>query len=143
MTMPATMPTAMNADLALQRAIYAHLAGDAALDALVAGRIYDSVPGEAAFPYVTLGDALVTAFDTGDTCGAEHRLALNVWSRAGGRSEAKAILGALHAALHDAPLTPEGHSLINLRFAEAETRREPDGTTWRGVIRFRAVTEPI
>ncbi len=133
----------VDADLALQRAIYAHLLIDAPLQALIGARIYDSVPGDADFPYVTLGDALVAAYDTDGARGAEHRLTFNVWSRAGGRSEAKAILGALNAALADAGLTPEGQRLVNLRFLDAETRREPDGATWRGLIRFRAVTEPI
>jgi hypothetical protein len=133
----------IEADLALQRAIYAHLLLDAPLQALVGARIYDAVPGDAGFPYVTLGDALVTAFDTDEARGAEHRLTFNAWSRAGGRSEAKAILGALNGALNDAALAPEGQRLINFRFLDAETRREPDGATWRGIIRFRAVTEPI
>ena len=133
----------IEADLALQRAIYAHLMVDAPLNALVGARIYDAVPGDAGFPYVTLGDAVVTAFDTDEARGAEHRLTFNSWSRAGGRTEAKSILGALNAALAEATLEPEGQKLVNLRFLDAETRREPDGTTWRGTIRFRAVTEPI
>lgn len=131
----------VDADLALQRAIYAHLMSDAPLGALIGARIYDAVPGDADFPYVTLGDALVTAYEADEARGAEHRLTFNVWSRAGGRTEAKSILGALNAALHDAGLTVEGRRLVNLRFLDAETRRESDGLTWRGTIRFRAVTE--
>ena len=30
--------------------------------------------------------------------------------------------------------------LVSLRFLYAETRREPVGTTWRGTIRFHALT---
>ena len=32
--------------------------------------------------------------------------------------------------------------LFNLRFATADIRREADGRTWHGIVRFRAVTEP-
>jgi hypothetical protein len=134
--------SAYDADLAFQKAIYERLSSDAPLGALIAGRIYDNVPGDTGFPYVTLGEAFVADWSTGDRAGAEHRLAFNAYSRGGGRAEAKAILGALDAALDDAALTLAGFTLVNLRFLDAETRREPDGQTWRGTIRFRAVTEP-
>jgi hypothetical protein len=127
----------MNADLALQKAIYTRLAGDAALAALVATRLYDNVPGDAGFPYLALGEN-----ETRDwPGGTEHRLALHAFSRSGGRAEAKRIMGAVNAALHDASLMLEGHELVNLRFLDGTTRREADGMTWRGTIRFRAVTE--
>lgn len=133
----------MDADLALQKAIYARLADDVELAELVGARIYDNVPDDAGFPYLTLGEAQVEAWGAGDAQGAEHKLAFNTYTRGGGRSDAKAIMGAVNAALHDAELTLDGHRLVNLRFASAETRREADGATWRGTIRFRAVTEPI
>lgn len=133
----------MDADLALQKALYARLADSADLAVLVATRIYDNVPGDTGFPYLTLGDAQVEDWSVGEATGAEHRLTFNAYTRGGGRAEAKAILGAVNAALHDAELTLEGHRLVNLRFLSAETMREADGATWRGAIRFRAVTEPI
>lgn len=132
-----------DADLALQKAIYARLAADAPLTALVSARIHDNVPGDTDFPYLTLGETQLDDWSAGDVAGVEHRLVFNAYTRGGGRAEAKAIMGAVNAALHDAALTLEGHHLVNLRFLGAETRREADGATWRGTIRFRAVTEPI
>ncbi len=132
-----------DADLALQKAIYAHLSADADIAALVGTRLFDNVPGDAGFPYLTLGEAQVSDWSAGEEGGSEHFLSLHVFSRAGGRAEAKSIMGAVHSVLHDAGLTLEGFSLVNLRFLSAETRRESDGATWRGTIRFRAVTEPI
>ena len=41
--------SAYDADLALQKAIYARLSSDEALAALVAARIYDNVPGDVGF----------------------------------------------------------------------------------------------
>jgi hypothetical protein len=52
------------------------------------------------------------------------------------------VAGELVAALEAVPLAPDGLRLVNLRFATADIRREPDGRTWHGVVRFRAVTEP-
>lgn len=131
----------MSADLALQKAVHATLAADAALAALVGARIYDNPPDDVALPYLTLGESEMRDWSAGEGAGAEHRLAFHAFTRGGGRTQAKAILGAVRAALHDAALTIEGHALVNLRFLDADTRREPDGTTWRGTIRFRAVTE--
>tara|TARA_R110000868_G_scaffold12110_7_gene58720 strand:- start:14007 stop:14432 length:426 start_codon:yes stop_codon:yes gene_type:complete len=132
-----------DADLALQKAIYACLCADTCVAALVATRIHDNVPGDVSFPYLTLGEAQVDDWGAGGAEGSEHFLSLHAFSRAGGRAEAKAVMGAVHGALHDAGLTLEGFHLVNLRFQSAETRRESDGTTWRGTIRLRAVTEPI
>ena len=127
----------MSADLALQKAVFARLSSDAALTALVAARIHDNPPGDVVHPYLTLGEN-----ETRDwPAGMEHRLTLHCFTRGGGRAEAKTILAAIHAALHDAALGLEGHSLVNLRFLDAQTRREADGITWRGTIRLRAVTE--
>ena len=74
--------------------------------------------------------------------GQEHRLTLHAWSRQGGHREAHQIAGALLQALDDAPLAPDGHTLVNLRFSVADIRREADGRTYHALVRFRAVTEP-
>lgn len=132
-----------DADLALQKAIFECLTTDIGVSGFVGARIYDAVPGDTGFPYLTLGEAQVEDWSAGEAEGREHWLSMNVYSRSGGRAEVKAIMGAVHRALHDAALTLDGYALINMRFQSAETRRESDGTTWRGTIRFRAVTEPL
>jgi hypothetical protein len=131
------------ASLALRRSLHQSLAGHAPLVAVLGGpHVYDEVPRGAAFPYVTLGDAEVSDWSTGSSTGQEHRLTLHVWSRQGGQAEAHIIAGEIIAALEDVPLHPAGHRLVNLRFATADIRREADGRTWHGLVRFRAVTEP-
>lgn len=129
---------------ALRAAIHAALSTDSALAALLGGpRIFDEPPQGALLPYVTLGEARITDFSTGDEPGEEHQLTLHAWSRQGGHRQAHLIAGALLQALDDAPLTLAGHRLVNLRFALADVRREADGRTYRASVRFRAVTEPL
>ncbi len=70
-------------------------------------------------------------------------LTLHVWSRASGRKETYIIMSALREALHDKPLTLDGHRLINIRHEISEARRETDGDTYHGIVRYRAVTEPV
>ncbi|AVT75952.1 phage ORFG08 [Rhodopseudomonas palustris] len=132
------------ASVALRAAIHRALITDTALlAALGAPRIYDEPPREAAFPFVTLGEARISDVSADDAPTQEHQLTLHAWSRQGGHKEAHLITGALLQALDDAPLAPSGHRLVNLRFALADIRREPDGRTYHALVRFRAVTEPI
>lgn len=135
------MPTAASA--ALRAAVHDALCADAALTNILGGaKVYDEPPRSAAFPYVTLGEARVSDFSSGDEHGEEHQLTLHAWSRQGGHREAHLIAGALLQALDDVPLTLSGHTLVNLRFSVADVRREADGRTYHALIRFRAVTEP-
>ncbi|MFG1191123.1 DUF3168 domain-containing protein [Xanthobacter flavus] len=130
--------------LALRAAIHAALVTDAALVALIgAPRIHDVPPGDADFPFVTLGEAVVADWSTATEAGTEQALTLHVFSRSGGRAEAFAIAARLQAVLHDAALALEGHRLANLRATTAEVRRESDGRTFHALVRFRAVTEPV
>jgi hypothetical protein len=128
----------------LQKAIFAALSGDAALRALVGDppRIYDDPPGMSELPYVQIGEGTEADWSTATDVGAEHQLTIHVWSRAGGRMEARAILSAVYDTLHDAALTLEANRLVNLRFALSQVWREADGETYHGIARFRAVTEP-
>ena len=130
---------------ALQQAIFARLAADAPLLALLGGvpRIYDDVPQGTDLPYLTFGQSLARDASTGTEDGSEHIVSLSVWSSGRGRKQAQEIMDAVGAALHDQPLALTGHRLVNLRHEHSEARRDPDGQTIHGVARFRAVTEAL
>lgn len=132
------------AEVALRAAIHAALAADATLAAMLGGpKIYDEAPRGAIPPYVTFGDSLSKDWSTADGDGVEHFVVLNVWSGQTGAREALAIAGRVRDLLHDRPLTLNGHALVNLRFAQLDTRRETNGRFNRASPRFRAVTEPL
>ena len=128
--------------LALQKAVVAALSADATLGGLIGDRIYDAPPRNTGFPYVSLGLTSIADWSTGTETGAEHQLVLHAWSREPGKKQCYAILEVVTAVLHDAALSLDGNALVNQRFEFAETRRDPDGITYHGVARFRAVTEP-
>ena len=132
-----------SASWALQQSVFAKLASDSALLALLGSpRIYDDVPQGSDFPYLTFGQSVARDWSTGSEDGNEHVLTLHVWSQAKGKKEAHEIMGALRTALHDQSLTLSGHRLVNLRHEHSEARRDTDGETYHGIARFRAVTEP-
>ena len=130
--------------LALQQAIFGTLSTQTALTTLLGGpRIYDDVPQPVVFPYITFGQSTLRDASTSTDPGDEHIVTLHVWSRGRGRAEAQAIIDLLRQRLHDQPLTLSGHHLVNLRTEFADARRDPDGETIHGMLRLRAVTEPI
>lgn len=129
---------------ALQIAIFNALSSNAdVLNSLGGARIYDHVPRKAEYPYVTFAQSTVQDWSTGDDEGDEHMVTLHVWSRAENRGQLQEIIAALLAALHERDLPLTGHRLVNLRHDHTETRREPDGERFRGIVRLRAVTEPL
>ena len=129
---------------ALQKALYMTLSSDTGVVAALGGaRVYDDVPSRTEFPYVTFGQSTARDWSTGTEPGREHTVTLHVWSRARGRKQTDEIMAAAEAALHDAALVLDGHRLINLRHEFSDARREPDGETYHGVARYRAVTEPL
>lgn len=128
---------------ALQQSIFARLSGDGDLVTLLGGpSIYDDVPPGAGFPYLTLGQSVAEDWSTATEPGLEHVFTLHVWSRAEGRKQTHEIIGAVRSALDAAPLMLADHALVNLAFQFSEARRDPDGETYHGIVRYRAVTEP-
>lgn len=133
-----------SASRALQASIHEALSNDAGVLAAIGGtRIYDHVPRGVAYPYVTFGGSTVRDWSTGGEEGDEHIITLHVWSLAAGRSQVHEIIGAVRAALHDRDLPLAGYRLINLRHDTSEARREPDSERFHGIVRLRAVTEPL
>jgi hypothetical protein len=132
-----------SAGFELQKAVYASLTDDPGLVALLGGtRVYDAVPRGAAYPYVTFGQSSWQDWSTGSDDGEEHTLTLHVWSDAGGHRDTHHIMSRLRERLHEAALSVTGHRLVNLRHEFSEARRENGGESYRGLVRFRAVTEP-
>lgn len=126
----------------LAEAIYETLSADAGLTALIGtGRVYDHVKAGALPPYVVIGDG--TAADiSGDTVDAqEHTLTVHCWSDTPSSLQAKQMIAAVRAALHNASLTLTSGRCPNIRCEYHETLRDPDGITHHGVMRFRAVTQ--
>jgi hypothetical protein len=132
------------ASWALQRSIYQTLSGSPELTSLLGGdRIYSDAPQAAPLPYISLGQTVNLDWSTGTEDGTEHSLTLHVWSRADSAAEVHEIMQVIRTLLHDKPLLLDDHYLVNLRHEFTEARRDPDGETMHGIVRYRAVTEPV
>ncbi len=128
--------------LELQRAIFAALSQDAALTALLGGpRVFDRVPANTPFPYVTFGRTSLYDWSTGTESGVEQLFTLHVWSKAQGKSETLAILERIAGLLDDQPLPLEGAALVSMRLEFSEVRYDEDLAVHHGLARFRALVE--
>ncbi|MEE9589689.1 MAG: DUF3168 domain-containing protein [Hyphomicrobiaceae bacterium] len=133
-----------SANWALQESVYQALQSDGPLVSLLGGaKIYDRAPRDAALPYVTFGQSVARDWSTGTEEGEEHILTLHIWSEQPGRKETQEIIKALRDALNNAALGVTNHHLINIRYEFSDTRRDPEGETFHGIVRYRAVTEPV
>lgn len=133
-----------HASIALQTTIFKTLTTDPALLTMLGGpKVFDRIPERAAFPYLTLGRTTVVDWSTGTEDGDEHLLTLHVWAKGGGKAETYQIMDQVTNKLHDAHLPIDGYRLVNLQLQFAEARLEPESTAYHGILRFRAVTEPV
>lgn len=128
---------------AVQDAVYDLLVANAGMQAVLGNppRIYDYVPQNAAFPYLTLGDTRAENFDTKDGVGINQLITLHAWSRYRGQKEMKDILKAVNLALHRSSMTVSGYNFTDCRFESAETFLDDDGLTYHGLCRYRLITQ--
>lgn len=132
----------MSVEAALQKAIVGRLKGDAPLTAIVAGRVYDRVPADAPYPYVTIRNIQVV--DDGAECvdGAEVYIDLDVWSNAVGKVEASRGASAVRRALHEADLPlDEPYALTEIAHRDTNVGDGGDELLTRARMTFRALVE--
>ncbi|MEM7397826.1 MAG: DUF3168 domain-containing protein [Pseudomonadota bacterium] len=128
----------------LQRSIYQTLSDATALTARLGGpRIFSKPPQGNALPYITLGQTVNLDWSTGTEDGTDHDLTLHIWTSADSAEEVHAIMDTVKTLLHDRPLSMEDHYLVNLHHEFAEARIDPNGEMMHGIVRYRALTEPL
>lgn len=132
-----------SAFFALQDALYEALRVDGAVQALLGNpaRLYDHVPPEATFPFVTLGTMQAEPFDTHQHEGTSTRATLHIWSRTRGNQETKRIMDALSNRLHGGALSIAGQQLVLCRLQGAATDLDDDGLTHHGLLQFQLITQ--
>ena len=131
--------------LALRRAIINAASVDAELRALMCGtlRLYDEPPRGAEPVYALFGDVKAEDWSTDADRGHAQSIDLVIWSEKGGARTALMVADRFYAILDDAPLTLDGHRLVNLRVTDLASARDKDSGLARVTLRLRAVTEVV
>jgi hypothetical protein len=130
--------------LQLQKAIVARLKADAGVNAIIAGRVYDTVPPNATKPYVSFGPFQLLP-EHGDCLdGGEAIVTLDGWSNGqNGTVEIKQLGTAIATALDLAPLALDApQRLVEMTIEQTQYMRDPDGITAHAVITVHTWTEP-
>jgi dsDNA-binding SOS-regulon protein len=127
---------------ALQKALFQALDADGSLSAALGGaKLFDHVPENIPFPYVTFGRTSVYDWVTGRKKDAEQLFTLHFWSKSEARKEMLDVMDRVSARLEDAALALDEHHRVNLRLEFTEVRYDEDLSACHGLLRFRAVTE--
>lgn len=131
--------------LSLRRAIIDTASTDTELRALMGGalRLYDEPPRGAEPLYALFGDVKAEDWSTDLDRGHAQSIDLVIWSEKGGARTALMAADRFFAILDDAPLTLEGHRLVNLRVTELASTRDRETGLARVTLRLRAVTEVV
>lgn len=107
-------------------------------------RVFDRETEGGFFPFVRLERHSVRREDTLNAARAEHVLQFESASKYGGFIEAKAILGALRAAIEGADwsgVMPTGQRVVMALVSYADVMRTRRGTSLRGVFRVKVLVE--
>lgn len=128
-------------ELELQGQAVARLKGDSAVTALVGTRIYDPVPNNAIFPYVSLGSTDTVSDDAECITGFEIAMQIDAWSRASGFKEVKQIADAVRESLHEYDFNLPVNAAVLFEHRTTRIFRDPDGLTSHAAITFIGFVE--
>ncbi|MEO0466393.1 MAG: DUF3168 domain-containing protein [Pseudomonadota bacterium] len=142
MTAP-VLASSVEADL--NAAVLTALRSDSSL-ALLFGdpaRIIDDESTRAVFPFVQLEHWQSEPSDTSGRRGLALTATFVVLSRHGGRSQSRALVGALRASLDALELDLPGQKLVLVQTVFSDVVRGADLRHFRGVVRVRFLTQAL
>lgn len=139
------MTAVVGHDLELQGGIKTALAASTDLATVMgAFRLYQDVPEDPVFPYLTIGESQLVPDLAECIDGSEVFPVIHVWSRShGGFEEAKKIAANVNVALTGATITlSENRCLLIERDQLGDVAmRDPDGKTKHIACHYRAMIE--
>ena len=128
--------------LQLQKAIVAWLKADSSVNAIIAGRIYDAVPGGATKPYLSFGPFQLLPEHGSCLDGGEAILTLDGWAAGPDTVAVKQLGTAVAKSLDLAALVLDAPPrLVELSIEQTQYLRDPDGITAHAVITVHAITD--
>lgn len=131
----------MSVSAELQKLIFERLKAVPAITAFVGTRVYDNVPPNTEFPYISFGSHDFVPDDADCIFSGEHTFLLNVWSRKPGRVEAKQIVDEVRRALRRYDADMGAYGLVEMDVDFADINIVGDGLTAQGRVQVRALIE--
>ncbi len=125
----------------IQVAIVTALKADSDVAAMTGGRVYDRVPANAEYPYISFGPEQDIPEDADCIEASEIILQIDVWSQDPGFREARRVGKAVKRALTEDAITLADNALVYFEYDGRRVLRDPDGNTSHVVLTFRAGVE--
>ncbi|WP_295879113.1 DUF3168 domain-containing protein [uncultured Bartonella sp.] len=125
----------------LQKVIIQTLSNDADVKDIVDGRVFDSVPLKAEYPYISLGP--MTSDTTLADCLEIDNISvqIDVWSCDVSSVEMRELANAVRRALTKSDLTLEKNGLVLFNHENTRELRDPDGLTSHAAVNFDVIVE--
>ena len=125
----------------LQKVIIQTLSNDADVKEIVDGRVFDSVPLKAEYPYISLGP--MTSDTTLADCLELDNISvqIDVWSREVSSEEMRKLANAVRRALTKTDLALEKNGLVLFNHENTRELRDPDGLTSHAAVNFDVIVE--
>lgn len=112
-----------------------------ALDAGLSVPIYDSVPQDATYPYVTIDYQDSSRANWLSDRKDQKIMYFSVWSDYRGQKEVLSIMAELDTLLHDQKFTLSTGRVAQSQVLSKRTNRESDGVTYMGQLRLQVLLE--
>lgn len=127
--------------LPIQQAVVSVLRSDAALLAVIGGRVYDDVPPDAVFPYICLTgwQHVPEEIDCYDV--SEYFFDVQCFSRQVGRVQVGGIAKDVRNALARKEVTIADGDAAIMSHRSTNFFTEPDGLTQRAILNFIATSD--
>ena len=129
----------------IQQGTFDRLTADAGVSALVqaihSGRAPQAADGQvnSPFPYLVISGVTAQPWDTKDTLGRNVIMQVDCYARTQSDLAFRAILDAVHMALHRQPLTVGALNWVDTQAENLIEGFEDDGKTRRAVMDFRVI----
>ncbi len=111
--------------------------------ALGAVPLYDGAPRNAAVPFASFDEITTKRKDGLMALIEEHRFAIRLVSKAGGKREAVTLADSIIAALDDARPPMTDHRAIRLYLDASDSRLTKDRIAVETTLKFVCLTEPL
>lgn len=121
----------------IHKALYQALTNDTTLMSMITG-VFDEVPENQSYPYITLGEATINPFNTFDKKGKETTHTMHIWSDYNGAKELYDIFAEVERIL-EGGLALENGTLVNIEFEFAQPIKEE--TIRHMPVRYRIVAQ--
>ena len=131
----------------IQKTLYTVLSTDSALQTLLGGgasdkKVYDRVPQEQTFPFVTIGEIMNVDRGSHNTEGYSNTITIHVWDQGlnAGRKQVQTIQKRIDELLHNQEPSISGWDVVCFRRSSSNVLIDPDNITFHGVQIFNLLT---